>query len=135
MSDLLVFYPQGRHLYIEFLGAKYIERQPKTVLEAQEFSMAIKPVIQQLDDYVEKHGLKEIIELNLKGVPISKLNSDTAIHLLKLMIEIRPEKGLLEKIKITNSNPLFSMVYKSVKTRLPVRISSIVEFADNDKFF
>jgi hypothetical protein len=135
MSDLLVFYPQGRHLYIEFMGAKYIERQPKTVIEAQEFSMAIKPVIQQLDNYVEKHGLKEIIELNLKGVPISKLNSDTAIHLLKLMIEIRPEKGLLEKIKITNSNPLFSMVYKSVKTRLPVRISSIVEFADNDKFF
>lgn len=135
MSDLLVFYPQGRHLYIEFLGAKYIERQPKTVLEAQEFSMAIKPIVQQLDDYVEKHGLKEIIELNLKGVPISKLNSDTAIHLLKLMIEIRPEKGILEKIKITNSNPLFSMVYKSVKTRLPVRISSIVEFADNDKFF
>jgi hypothetical protein len=135
MSDLLVFYPQGRHLYIEFLGAKYIERQPKTVIEAQAFSMSIKPVIQQLDDYVEKHGLKEIIELNLKGVPISKLNSETAIHLLKLMIEIRPEKGLLEKIKITNSNPLFSMVYKSVKTRLPVRISSIVEFADNDKFF
>jgi hypothetical protein len=135
MSDLLVFYPQGRHLYIEFLGAKYIERQPKTVLEAQEFSMAIKPIVQQLDDYVEKNGLKEIIELNLKGVPISKLNSDTAIHLLKLMIEIRPEKGILEKIKITNSNPLFSMVYKSVKTRLPVRISSIVEFADNDKFF
>jgi hypothetical protein len=134
-SDLLVFYPQGRHLYIEFLGAQYIERQPRTALEAQEFSMAIKPVIQQLDDYVEKHGLKEIIELNLKGVPISKLNSDTAIHLLKLMIEIRPEKGLLEKIKITNSNPLFSMVYKSVKTRLPDRISSIVEFADNDKFF
>jgi hypothetical protein len=135
MSDLLVFYPQGRHLYIEFLGAKYIERQPKTALEAQAFSMAIKPVIQQLDDYVEKHGLKEIIELNLKGVPISKLNSDTALHLLKLMIEIRPEKGLLEKIKITNSNPLFSMVYKSVKGRLPPRISGIVEFADNDKFF
>lgn len=135
MSDLLVFYPHGRHLYIEFLGAKYIERQPKTTLEAQEFTMAIKPVVQQLDDYVEKHGLKEIIELNLKGVPISKLNSDTAIHLLKLMIEIRPDKGLLEKIRITNSNPLFSMVYKSVKTRLPVRISSIVEFVDNDKFF
>lgn len=135
MSDLLVFYPQGRHLYIEFLGARYIERQPKTALEAQEFSLAIKPIVQQLDAYVEKHNLKEIIELNLKGVPISKLNSETALHLLKLMIEIRPEKGLLEKIRITNSNPLFNMVYKSVKTRLPVRISSIVEFAENDKFF
>lgn len=135
MSDLLVFYPQGRHLYIEFLGAKYIERQPKTALETQEFSLAIKPIVQQLDAYVENHNLKEIIELNLKGVPISKLNSETALHLLKLMIEIRPEKGLLEKIRITNSNPLFNMVYKSVKTRLPVRISSIVEFAENDKFF
>lgn len=135
MSDLLVFYPQGKYLYIEFLGAKYIERQPKTALEAQEFSLAIKPIVQQLDAYVEKHNLKEIIELNLKGVPISKLNSETALHLLKLMIEIRPEKGLLEKIRITNSNPLFNMVYKSVKTRLPVRISSIVEFAENDKFF
>ena len=135
MSDLLMFYPHGRHLYIEFMGAQYIERQPKTALEAQEFSMALKPVIQQLDDYVEKHGLKEIIELNLKGVPISKLNSETAVHLLKLMVEIRPEKGLLEKIRITNSNPLFSMVYKNVRGRLPVRISSIVEFADNDKFF
>jgi hypothetical protein len=135
MSDLLMFYPHGQHLYIEFMGARYIERQPKTALEAQEFSLALKPVIQQLDDYVEKHGLKEIIELNLKGVPISKLNSETAVHLLKLMVEIRPEKGLLEKIRITNSNPLFSMVYKNVRGRLPVRISSIVEFADNDKFF
>lgn len=135
MSDLLVFYPQGRHLYIEFLGANYIRRQPKTVLEAQEFLMSIKPIIQQLDDYVLKNGLKEIVELNLKSVPISKLNSETAIHLMNLMIEIRPDKGILEKIRITNSNPLFSMIYKSIKTRLPVRVSSIVEIAENDKFF
>lgn len=84
---------------------------------------------------MEKHGLKEIIELNLKSVPISKLNSETAIHLLNLMMDIRPDKGLLEKIRITNSNPIFNIVYKSVKSRLPVRISSIVEFAENDKFF
>lgn len=135
MSDLLVFYPQGGHLYIEFLGAKYIQRQPKTPVEAHEFSVAIKPIIHQLDAYVEKHNLKEVIELNLKGVPISKLNSDTAVHLLKLMMEIRPDKGLLEKIKITNSNPIFNMVYKSVKSRLPERVTSIVEFANNDKFF
>jgi len=135
MSELLVFYPQGRHLYIEFLGAKYIERQPKTAVEAHEFSISIKPIVQQLDAYVEKHNLKEIIELNLKGVPISKLNSDTAVHLMKLLMEIRPDKGLLEKIRITNSNPIFNMVYKSVKSRLPDRVTSIVEFANNDKFF
>ena len=135
MTDLLVFYLKGKHLYIEFLGGKYIENQPKNALEAAEFSLKIKPVIDQLDEYVEKHGLKEIIELNLKGVPISKLNSETAIHLLKLMMDIRPDKGLLEKIKITNSNPIFNMVYMGVKGRLPSRVRDIVEFENDSKFF
>jgi hypothetical protein len=135
MSDLLVFYPQGKYLYIEFLGGKYIENQPKDAIEAANFTLKIKPVIAQLDAYVEKHGLKEIVELNLKGVPISKLNSETAIHLMKLVTDIRPDKGLLEKIKITNSNPIFNMVYRSVKSRLPDRIKDIVEFDNDGKFF
>jgi len=135
MSDLLVFYPQGKHLYIEFLGGRYIENQPKNDVEAAEFTNKIRPVVAQLDAYVEKHGLKEIIELNLKGVPISKLNSDTAVHLLKLMMDIRPDKGLLEKIKITNSNPIFNLAYKTVKHKLPGRVSEIVEFEHDSKFF
>ena len=133
--DLLVFYPQGKYLHIEFLGGKYIENQPKDAIEVSNFTLKIKPVVAQLDEYVEKHGLKEIIELNLKGVPISKLNSDTAIHLLKLMMDIRPDKGLLEKIKITNSNPIFNMVYMGVKGRLPPRVREIVEFENDSKFF
>jgi hypothetical protein len=135
MADLLVFYPKGRHLYIEFLGAKYIERQPKTPDETANFMIEVRPLIQQLDDYVLKHGLKEIIELNLKGVPISKLNSETALHLLHLMTEIRPDKGILEKIKITNTNPVFSMIYKGIKGRLPARVNSIVEISSDSKFF
>ena len=133
--DLLVFYPRGKYLYIEFLGGKYIENQPKDAIEAANFTLKIKPVIDQLDAYVEKHGLKEIVELNLKGVPISKLNSETAVHLMKLVTEIRPDKGLLKKIKITNSNPIFNMVYRSVKSRLPDRIKDIVEFDNDGKFF
>ena len=135
MTDLLVFYPQGKYLCIEFLGSKYIERQPKTPQEAIDFMNEIKPVIQQLDDYVIQHNLKEVVELNLKGVPISKLNSDTAVHLLELITKIRPEKGILEKIRITNTNPVFNMAYKAVKSRLPTRVSSIVEFESNSKFF
>jgi hypothetical protein len=133
--DLLVFYPRGKYLYIEFLGGKYIENQPKDAIEAANFTLKIKPVISQLDAYVEKHGLKEIVELNLKGVPISKLNSDTAIHLMNLVCDIRPDKGLLEKIKITNSNPIFNMVYRTVKSRLPDHIKELVEFDNDGKFF
>lgn len=135
MTDLLVFYPQGSHLFIEFLGARYIERQPKTPDETVAFMQEVGPVVAQLDEYVEKHGLKEIIELNLKGVPISKLNSDMAVHLMKLMIEIRPDKNLLEKIKVTNSNPVFNMIYKGVKSSLPGRITNLVEIEADAKFF
>ena len=135
MADLLVFYPQGSHLFIEFLGARYIERQPKTPAESAAFMKDVEPVVAQLDAYVEKHSLKEIIELNLKDVPISKLNSEMAVHLMKLMVEIRPDKGLLEKIRVTNSNPVFNMIYKGVKSSLPERITSLVEIEADSKFF
>jgi hypothetical protein len=135
MTDLLLFYPQGKYLCIEFLGSKYIERQPKSPSETAQFMIEIRPVIQQLDDYVIKHNMKEVIELNLKGVPISKLNSDTALHLLELLTQIRPDKNIVEKIKITNTNPVFNMVYRSIKGRLPGRMSSIIEVENNSKFF
>jgi len=135
MSDLLVFYPQGSHLIIEFLGSRYIERQPKTLSETADFMKEIHPVISQLDEYVEKHGLKEIVELNLHGVPISKLNSEMAIHLLNLLADLRPAKNILEKIRITNTNPIFNMIYKGVKTALPNQITDIVEIESNSKFF
>ena len=135
MTDLLVFYPKGKYLYIEFLGAKYIETQPKNAMEASAFTLKIKPIVAQLDAYVEKHGLTEIMELNLKGVPISKLNSDMALHLLNLISEIRPDKGLLEKIIITNTNPVFNMIYRGIRTKLPDRVKNIVEVESNSKFF
>jgi len=135
MSNLLVFYPQGKYLYIEFLGGKYIENQPKSPVEVAEFANKIKPIIAQLDAYVEKHGLKEIVELNLSGVPIAKLNSDMALHLMNLVCEIRPDKGILEKIKITNVNPMFNMIYKGIRSRLPDRVKDIIEVESNSKFF
>jgi hypothetical protein len=135
MTDLLRFYPQGKHLCIEFLGSKYIERQPKTPDETAQFMIEIRPIIQQLDDYVMKHDMKEIIELNLKGVPISKLNSETAIHLLELLTQIRPDKNIVEKIRITNTSPVFNMVYRSIKGRLPGRMAGIIEVENNSKFF
>jgi len=135
MADLLVFYPHGNYLQIEFLGAKYIERQPKTPAQTEMFMLSIKPVVEQLDAYVLKHNLKEIIELNLKDVPISKLNADVAVHLLELMSQIRPDKNILQKIKITNSGPVFAMIYKGVRSRLPAKVREIIEIETDSKFF
>lgn len=135
MSDLLVFYPEGSFLYIEFLVSKYIEKQPTNDEEMIAFMTDIRPIVKQLDDYVLKHGLKEIVELNMKGVPVSKLRQETALTLLQLVIDMRPDLGILEKIRITNSNPVFNMVYKTIRGRLPGRIGNMIEIAADSKFF
>ena len=134
MAELLRFYPQGKHLYIEFLGDKYIEVQPKNKIESEELLSKIKPIVIQLDAFVENRKLKEIIEVNLKGVPISKLNSKMACEMLDLCMNIRPEKNLIEKIVITNANPIFNMIYKSVQTCLDPKIKRLVVIEANSKF-
>jgi len=135
MSDLLVFYPEGSYLYIEFLVSKYIEQQPTNDEEMITFMTKVRPIVKQLDDYVVKHGLSEIVELNMKGVPVAKLRQDTALTLLQLVIDMRPDLGILKQIRITNSNPVFNMIYKTIRGRLPGRISSMIEIAADSKFF
>jgi hypothetical protein len=126
MADLFVFYPRDAHLIVEFLGARYIERQPKTPEETVIFLDSLKPVVKQLDDYVEKHGLREILELNLKGVPIRNLDSETAVNLITVMTSLRADKGHLAAIHITNSSPLFSLLYRGVKSRLPQDLTRLI---------
>lgn len=135
MTDLLLFYPQGKYLHIEFLATKYLARQPKTPAQKEMFILSVKPIIAQLDDYVTKHKLKEIIELNLKGVSLSSFDASVAIDLIHMCMEIRPDKGLLEKIVITNTNPVFNMIYKTVKGKLPRHMCDLLEIAADSKFF
>jgi len=134
MSELLKFYPQGKHLYIEFLANKYIEVQPSNDMESKMLLERIRPVITQLDEFVESRGLKEVIEVNLKDVPISKINSDMAMEMINLCLSIRPEKHLIEKIVITNSNPIFGMIYKTVQGRLDPTIRRVLSVESNSKF-
>ena len=134
MSELLKFYPQGNYLYIEFLASKYIDVQPSDDFEARMLLERIKPVISQLDAFVESRGLKEVIEVNLKDVPISKLNSKTALDMLNLCTSIRPEKNIIEKIVITNSNPVFGMIYKTVQGSLDPSIRKILSIESDSKF-
>jgi len=70
MTELLKFYPDEKYLYIEFLANKYIEVQPSNDTESRMLLERIRPVVSQLDDFVESRGLKEMIEVNLKDNPI-----------------------------------------------------------------
>ena len=134
MTELLKFYPQGKHLYIEFLANKYIEIQPTNDFETKMLLERIRPVILQLDEFVESRGLKEVIEVNLKDVPISKLNSDMALDMIHMCMSLRPDKELIDKIVITNSNPLFSMIYKAVQGRVDPRIRKVLTIDTNSNF-
>jgi len=134
MADLLKFYPDGKFLYIEFLADKYIEQQPSNDLETKMLLERIRPIIFQLDEFVEKRGLKEVIEINLKNVPISKLNSKMALDMIDLCMNIRPDKHLVEKIVVTNSNPVFGMIYKGVQGNLNPWVRQILKIESNSKF-
>jgi len=134
MTELLKFYPQGKHLYIEFLANKYIDVQPTNDFETKMLIERIRPVIQQLDEFVESRGLKEVIEVNLKDVPISKLNSEMALEMIHLCMSLRPDKELIDRIVITNSNPLFSMIYKTVQGRVDPRIRRVLSIESNSNF-
>jgi hypothetical protein len=127
MDGLLTFYPSHKYLIIEFNGLKYIEKQPKNDQEMIEFIKEVKPIVSQLDDFVELHKLREIIELNLKNVPIVKLNTDTILNLINMLNQLRPDKNILEKIKITNASPMFIIIFKACRGRLPINLKNIIE--------
>lgn len=130
MAELLKFYPEGDLLYIEFLCDKYIQNQPKSPEETKALFDRLTPIIQRIDEYVDQNNLKEVIELNLKNVPISKLNPATACELVNMCTRLREDKKAITKITITNSNPLFTIIYETAKGMLPphvVRILSIEE--------
>lgn len=134
MSELLRFYPDEKYLYIEFLASRYIDVQPSNDTESRMLLERIRPVITQLDDFVESRGLKEMIEVNLKDVPISKLNSEMAMDMINMCLSIRPEKHLIERITITNSNPVFGMIYKTVQGKLDPVIRNVLRIEANSKF-
>jgi hypothetical protein len=134
MSELLRFYPDENYLYIEFLANRYLEVQPSNDMESRMLLERIRPVINQLDDFVESRGLKEMIEVNLKDVPISKLNSEMAMDMINMCLSIRPEKHLIERITITNSNPVFGMIYKTVQSKLDPNIRKVLRIEANSKF-
>jgi hypothetical protein len=134
MADILKFYPDGRHLYIELLANKYIEIQPSNDVEMRMLLERIRPIITQLDAFVESRGLREVIEINLKDVPISKINSKMAVDMIDMCLTIRPEKNLIEKIVITNSNPVFGMIYKTVQTNIDPSIRRVLSIESNSNF-
>jgi hypothetical protein len=134
MTELLRFYPDGKYLYIEFLATKYIEEQPSNDIESKMMLERIRPLVAQLDAFVESRGLREIIELNLKDVPISKLNSQMACDMIDMCMSIRPDKNIVEKIVITNSNPVFGMIYKSVQGLVNPQVRKLLTIEANSKF-
>ena len=49
-------------------------------------------------------------------------------------MSIRPDKNLVEKIIITNSNPVFGMIYKSVQGLVNPHVRKLLSIESNSKF-
>jgi len=129
MTEIFRFYPEGDTLFVEILGNEYLKNQPDTPEEAETFARGLKPIVAQVEDYIRKNKLREVMILNLKGVGITSLNAQTTAQLVNLLYTIRSDdEVLLDRVEIHNSNPLFEMFFKQVKKNLPQGLVSLIQF-------
>lgn len=131
MAEIFRFYPEGKTLFIEVLGNEYLKRQPANPEDAQKFAEGLKPIVEQVEDMMRSKQMREVMILNLKGVGLSALNTQTTSQLVNLLYTIRSDdESFLDRIEIHNSNPLFEMFYGQVKRNLPAKLVSLIKFCD-----
>lgn len=131
MAEIFRFYPEGQVLFIEVLGNEYLKRQPANPEDAQKFAEGLKPIVAQVEDLMREKKMREVMVLNLKGVGLTSLNTQTASQLVNLLYTIRSDdESFLDRIEIQNSNPVFEMLYKQVKRNLPQKLVSLITFVD-----
>lgn len=131
MAEIFRFYPEGQVLFIEVLGNEYLKRQPANPEDAQKFAEGLKPIVAQVEDLMRSKQMREVMVLNLKGVGLTSLNTQTASQLVNLLYTIRSDdESFLDRIEIQNSNPVFEMLYKQVKRNLPQKLVSLITFVD-----
>jgi hypothetical protein len=129
MTEIFRFYPEGPFLYVEVLGNEYLKKQPSNPVEAEEFAKGLKPIVENVENFIREKKLREIMILNLKGVGISALNPQTSSQLVNLLYTLRSdEETFLERIEIQNSNPVFEMFYKQIKRTLPPELVAKIVF-------
>ena len=131
MAEIFRFYPEGQLLFIEVLGNEYLKRQPANPEDAQKFAEGLKPIVEQVEDMMRAKQMREVMILNLKGVGLSSLNTQTTSQLVNLLYTIRSDdESFMERIEIHNSNPLFEMFYGQVKRNLPAKLVSLIKFCN-----
>jgi len=131
MAEIFRFYPEGQFLFIEVLGNEYLKRQPTNPEDAQKFAEGLKPIVAQVEDLMREKKMREVMVLNLKGVGLSSLNPQTTTQLVNLLYTLRSDdESFLDRIEISNSNPLFEMLYGQVKRNLPAKLVSLIKFCD-----
>ena len=131
MAEIFRFYPEGKTLFIEVLGNEYLKRQPDNPDDAQKFAEGLKPIVAQVEDLVRAQQMREVLILNLKGVGLASLNTQTTSQLVNLLYTIRSDdEAFLDRIEIQNSNPLFEMFYGQVKRNLPPKLVDLVTFVN-----
>lgn len=131
MSEIFRFYPEGQFLFVEVLGNEYLKRQPKNPDEARTFAEGLKPIVAQVEVMMREKKMREVMILNLKGVGLTSLNTQTTTQLIELLYTIRSDdESFMDRIEIHNSNPIFELLYKQVKRNLPVKLVNLIKFCD-----
>ena len=125
--DFLRFHPDGKYLYIEILANEYIKRQPETVEGAAKIAADLKPILNDVERFMETNAMKEVTIVNLKGVNLNDVNVKAAMSLVTLLHNERPAMKYLVSIEIREANDVFELMYNTFKIGLPAAVRRIVK--------
>ena len=125
--DFLKFHPDGKYLYIELLANEYLRRQPDTPESAAKIATELKPMLNDIEKFMETNSMKEITVVNLNGVNLSDLNVKASMNLVTLLHNERPDMKYLVGIEIRGATDTFEMMYNTFKIGLPSAVRKIVK--------
>jgi hypothetical protein len=125
--DFLKFHPDGKYLYVELLATEYLRRQPETPESAAKIADELRPMLNDIERFMDTNAMKEITVVNLKGVNLSDVNVKAAMSLITLLHTERPEMKYLVGIEIRGATDTFEMMYNTFKLGLPAAVRKIVK--------
>jgi len=125
--DFLKFHPDGKYLYVELLATEYLRRQPETPESAAKIADELRPMLNDIERFMDTNSMKEITVVNLKGVNLSDVNVKAAMSLITLLHNERPEMKYLVGIEIRGATDTFEMMYNTFKIGLPASVRKIVK--------
>jgi hypothetical protein len=119
-------------LYVEIVMRDFIESQPKTLGEADQFCEEIFPIVDQIQELCLNKGFKQVCTTNFEGVRLQNIRPHVLIKIIWNVYNHTKNCILLEGCEISHSDSFLGTLVNSVKSLLPPFMRDMVKVTSID---